>query len=73
VRVEKLCDWMMVGFQRGLTPDQIASHIEKCPVCGPIMKAQQKESMKSSNVKIDPEKIPSMMVIGIDNSLNGSF
>ena len=65
-REEKLCDWMMRNLNSGLTPDQIASHVETCPICGPTMEARQKKKSRSSGGKIDHEKFPTMMVIGID-------
>ena len=65
-REEKLCDWMMRNLNKGLTPDQIAAHVETCPVCGPTMEARRKQRSQSSGGKIDPENFPTIMVIGID-------
>jgi len=69
-REEKLCDWMMRNLNKGLTPDQIAAHVETCPVCGPTMEARRKRKSQSSGAKIATEKFPAMMVIGIDGPFN---
>ena len=66
----KLCDWMMRNLNSGLTPDQIAAHVETCPVCGPTMEARRKQRSPSDREKIDAEKFPAMMVIGIDGPFN---
>lgn len=63
---KKLCDWMMKNLNKGLTPDQIAAHVETCPICGMIIESQRTQKSQSNGEKIDPENFPTMMVIGID-------
>jgi hypothetical protein len=63
---EKLCDWMMINLSKRLTPDQIAEHVKTCPICGPTMEARQKQKSQIKSAEIDPEKFPTIMVIGID-------
>jgi hypothetical protein len=65
---EKLCGWMMKNLNKGLTPEQIATHVETCSVCRPTMEARRKGKIKSADANIDPKKYPTMMVIGIDGA-----
>jgi hypothetical protein len=67
---DKLCDWMMRNLNKGLTPDQIAAHVQTCPVCGPAMGSRRKQRSQSSGAKVDPEKFPTILVIGIDGPFN---
>lgn len=68
-RKRELCDWMIENLN-GLTADQIAAHVEACPVCGPTMKERRPEKIRHSGANINPGEIPTIMVIGIDGSFN---
>ncbi|HEX7181498.1 MAG TPA: hypothetical protein VF756_06615 [Thermoanaerobaculia bacterium] len=64
--VEGLCDWMTINLGKGLTAEQIAAHVARCPVCGLMMESGQRQRSPTMAARIDPESFPTMMVIGID-------
>ncbi|AOS84028.1 hypothetical protein BIU88_07670 [Chlorobaculum limnaeum] len=62
---QQLCEWALKKLAAGMTADQIADHVEACPVCGPSMAARRKQREQGSREKVSPDDVPTMMVVGI--------
>lgn len=66
----RLCFWMLNALKhKPMTAEEIASHVEKCPICSRALKskrAKQTKAYVTRNPKVSPQDFPTMMVIGID-------
>lgn len=67
---DKYCDWIMNRMKLGgLTADDIANHVDNCPTCKQVAKRRM-GNYDLTEIAVNPEDIPTMMMIGIEGPFN---
>ena len=62
---EELCEWALKQLAQGLTADQMADHVEGCPVCRQTMDVRRKQNQSGPHEQVNPDDVPTMLVVGI--------
>lgn len=63
------CSWMLNALkQKPMTAEEIADHVEKCPICSRTLKSKRAKQTEAyvRKPKVSSQDFPTMMVIGID-------
>jgi hypothetical protein len=64
------CAWMQSNLHRGLSPDEIGAHIDRCPVCGPLIAARRHARGGQPRITVPTDKVPTALMIGLEGPLD---
>jgi len=61
---------MRSNLHRGLSPEEIGSHIDRCPICGPLMAARRRARGEQPRLSVPTDKVPTALMIGLEGPLD---